>query len=252
MRNLLPGRGTPVTAPCGGSDRRARMPRAAGALTVRSLDTEETQMRSTEKTGLETTLAGTGDGAAVMGSDGQITFWNTAAEHISAARAARSSAGPAGRSSSAATITATRCARRCARSCRSRAGACRCTASTCEPAPGPAGRSGCDVSVLSVDGSPGPQVVHLFRDVTVARETTALIGERLALAASTVEAGGVPALSRREVEVLHLLIEGLGNAAIAERLRVRRIRCGFTSGTSSAAWRAQPTASRGLRRASID
>jgi DNA-binding NarL/FixJ family response regulator len=58
--------------------------------------------------------------------------------------------------------------------------------------------------------------------VTVARETTALIGERLALAASTVEAGGAPALSRREVEVLHLLIEGLGNAAIAERLRVRR------------------------------
>jgi ATP/maltotriose-dependent transcriptional regulator MalT len=79
-----------------------------------------------------------------------------------------------------------------------------------------------NVSVLSVDGSPGPQVVHLFRDVTVARETTALIGERLALAASTVEAGGAPALSRREVEVLHLLIEGLGNAAIAERLRVRR------------------------------
>ena len=32
----------------------------------------------------------------------------------------------------------------------------------------------------------------------------------------------MPALSRRETEVLHLLTAGLGNAAIADRLRVRR------------------------------
>lgn len=179
-------------------------------------------MRSTEKTGLETTLAGTGDGAAVMGSDGQITFWNAAAEHIFGCTSREVLGRPCwevfvGCDDNRNAL--------CSPVCQIMSLACR-----REPVHSfdmrtrtRAGRPlWLNVSVLSVDGSPGPQVVHLFRDVTVARETTALIGERLALAASTVEAGGAPALSRREVEVLHLLIEGLGNAAIAERLRVRR------------------------------
>ena len=179
-------------------------------------------MRSTEKAGLETTLAGTGDGAAVMGSDGQITFWNAAAEHIFGCTSREVLGRPCwevfvGFDDNRNAL--------CSPVCQIMSLACR-----REPVHSfdmrtrtRAGRPlWLNVSVLSVDGSPGPQVVHLFRDVTVARETTALIGERLALAASTVEAGGAPALSRREVEVLHLLIEGLGNAAIAERLRVRR------------------------------
>ena len=39
-------------------------------------------MRSARNTGLVTALRRTGDGAAVIGSDGEITFWNAAAEDI--------------------------------------------------------------------------------------------------------------------------------------------------------------------------
>lgn len=53
-----------------------------------------------------------------------------------------------------------------------------------------------------------------------ARELVTLIQERLAPPA--VESASTGELSRRELEVLRLLTEGLGNAAIAERLGLGR------------------------------
>jgi DNA-binding NarL/FixJ family response regulator len=49
-----------------------------------------------------------------------------------------------------------------------------------------------------------------------------MIHERRAPAAAPVTSAGVSTLSRRELEVLALLTEGLGNGAIAERLHVHR------------------------------
>src|SRR4030095_8310523 len=74
-----------------------------------------------------------------------------------------------------------------------------------------------NVSVLSTKDTQGPRIVHLFRDVTAAKELVTLIHERLAPAPPS-ESDRASALSRREREGLRLLAEGLGNAAIAERL----------------------------------
>ena len=80
-----------------------------------------------------------------------------------------------------------------------------------------------NVSILQVaDAGPGgPATVHLFRDVTAAKELLTLVHERLTATAER-EAGvdhtGV--LSRRELEVLRLLAIGLNTRAAAERLHV--------------------------------
>jgi PAS domain S-box-containing protein len=83
-----------------------------------------------------------------------------------------------------------------------------------------------NVSILSVspDGNGAyPQTIHLFRDVSATKELLTLVHERLAGA----PAGGAPGgpgtvLSRRELEVLRLMVEGLNTAAASERLHVSR------------------------------
>jgi len=79
-----------------------------------------------------------------------------------------------------------------------------------------------NISILSTKDAHGaPLTVHLFRDVTVTREVLALVQERL-----TPRAQGSPgeqpaeSLSRRELEVLRLMTEGLNTKTIAERLHV--------------------------------
>jgi PAS domain S-box-containing protein len=80
-----------------------------------------------------------------------------------------------------------------------------------------------NISILRVAdaGEGGPVTVHLFRDVSAAKELLTLIHERLTATAER-EAGidhrGV--LSRRELEVLRLLALGLNTRAVAERLHV--------------------------------
>jgi PAS domain S-box-containing protein len=79
-----------------------------------------------------------------------------------------------------------------------------------------------NISILSVRGDPaGACTVHLFRDVTATRELLTLVHERLA----GPPAGGAPgspgaSLSRRELEMLRLMADGLSTRAAAERLRV--------------------------------
>jgi DNA-binding CsgD family transcriptional regulator len=65
--------------------------------------------------------------------------------------------------------------------------------------------------------------VHLFRDVTASKELLTLVHERIAGPA----AGGAPgspgaSLSRRELEVLRLMADGLNTVDSAERLHVSR------------------------------
>ena len=80
---------------------------------------------------------------------------------------------------------------------------------------------------VSVIGAPangdGPYTVHLFRDVTADKELLTLVHERLE-GARPGAAPGTPeaSLSRRELEVLQLMVEGLNTTMAAERLHVSR------------------------------
>ena len=79
------------------------------------------------------------------------------------------------------------------------------------------------VSILSTppNGKAGPMTVHLFRDVTATKELLSLVHERLAAPAGggeRPEAAG--SLTRRELEVLRLMTEGLNTAGAAGRLHV--------------------------------
>lgn len=85
-------------------------------------------------------------------------------------------------------------------------------------------RAGCpvwlNVSVLSMHDAVGEEIaVHLFRDVTATKELLRLVQERLS---APLPAHGEPAavLSRREIDVLRLMVEGLNTAAAATRLHV--------------------------------
>jgi DNA-binding CsgD family transcriptional regulator len=73
------------------------------------------------------------------------------------------------------------------------------------------------------NGNGGRALIHLFRDVTAAKELLTLVHERVAGPAQG-QAPGSPgaSLSRRELEVLRLIVDGLDTTAIAERLHVSR------------------------------
>jgi DNA-binding NarL/FixJ family response regulator len=81
-----------------------------------------------------------------------------------------------------------------------------------------------NVSVLVAAGTgDGPHTVHLFRDVSAEKELLTLVHERLA----GPPPGGGPgspgaSLSRRELEVLRLMADGLNTTDTAERLHVSR------------------------------
>jgi PAS domain S-box-containing protein len=173
---------------------------------------------------LRPTLQRAGDGAFVIGADGRIALWNRAAERI-LGYAARDVVGRACCDVFVGTDGSGN--RLCYRGChvmqlvklgeplqsfdmRTRA---------------KGGRAvWLNISILSVAGEDGGGwTIHLFRDVTATRELLSLVHERLA----GPPAGGAPgspgaSLSRRELEVLRLMADGLGTAAVAERLHVSR------------------------------
>jgi PAS domain S-box-containing protein len=68
----------------------------------------------------------------------------------------------------------------------------------------------------------GDRTVHLLRDVTPTREILALIRQRLAIPAAVMPTGtnGNGALTRREIEILHLISTGIGTKDAAERLHL--------------------------------
>ena len=81
-----------------------------------------------------------------------------------------------------------------------------------------------NISILSAPDEPdGTRTIHLFRDVTATKELLTLVHERLA----GPPPGGAPgspgaSLSRRELEVLRLMADGLSTSVAAQRLRVSR------------------------------
>ena len=81
-----------------------------------------------------------------------------------------------------------------------------------------------NISILSARDGPGaPYTIHLFRDVSATRELLTLVHERLAGPAPGNAPGSPGAsLSRRELEVLRLMVEGASTSASAARLHVSR------------------------------
>jgi len=80
-----------------------------------------------------------------------------------------------------------------------------------------------NVSTLRVSSNgAGHRTVHLIRDVTATREILSLIRERLATPVPPAPAApdGNGPLTRREIEILHLIASGLNTKDTAERLHV--------------------------------
>jgi PAS domain S-box-containing protein len=80
-----------------------------------------------------------------------------------------------------------------------------------------------NVSTLRVSSDEsGDRTVHLIRDVTTTREILGLIRERLTPASPSAAPpdGSNGVLTRREIEILHLVASGLNTKDTAERLHV--------------------------------
>ncbi len=79
-----------------------------------------------------------------------------------------------------------------------------------------------NVSILAIPGSRRGQeiTVHLFRDVTYLQRLKELVRERAAMPVLSPSDDGTPELTRRELQILRLIAEGLRTEAIAERLNI--------------------------------
>jgi PAS domain S-box-containing protein len=175
-----------------------------------------------ETTGLDQALAQAGDGAFVVGADGKLALWNRSAERL-LGHAARDVLGRpccevfAGHDGDG--------NRLCYQGChvRSLIGMEEAVQSFDMRTRTKAGRPlWINVSILKTKGPRGaPRTIHLFRDVTATKELLALVQERLAPPPAPGPGEPEPtALSRRELEVLRLMTEGLDTGAAAERLHV--------------------------------
>ena len=181
------------------------------------------RMKPSEATDLAELLAGTADGGIAIDAEGRIVLWNRAAENM---------LGHTERE-----VIGRRCCellmgddengnRLCGRGCHIME-----IAKTRTPV------HSFDMRTRTKGGSPiwvnvstlrvssngaGERTVHLIRDVTATREILGLIRERLATPAVAVPAtsnGNVP-LTRREIEILHIIASGLNPKDTAERLHV--------------------------------
>ena len=180
------------------------------------------RMKPSEATDLAELLAGTADGGIAIDAEGRIVLWNRAAESL---------LGHTERE-----VIGRRCCellmgddengnRLCGRGCHIME-----IAKTRTPV------HSFDMRTRTKSGSPiwvnvstlrvssngaGERTVHLIRDVTATREILGLIRERLATPAPP--ASPIPdgsGLTRREIEILHIIASGLNTKDTAERLHV--------------------------------
>ena len=171
---------------------------------------------------LDQALAGSGDGAFVVGADGRIVLWNRSAERILGYTARE--------------VIGRRCCdvfvgrdhdgnRLCYQGChvmtlvKMGEPIQTCDVQTRTKAGAPVW---INVSILIVppNGTVGTLTIHLFRDATATKELLTLIQERLSPPASDAGAAAPGVLTRRELELLRLMTLGLNTAAAAERLHV--------------------------------
>jgi PAS domain S-box-containing protein len=180
--------------------------------------------RVAKATPLEAALARAGDGAFVIDTDGRITSWNRAAAQI-LGYAPREVVGRACCEVFAGHDTEGN--RVCYAGCRVMT-----LVRMDEPVRHfdirvhtKGGRPvWLNMSILPTTTTTGqPLTIHLFRDVTATKELLTLVEERLAARPSSADPSApAGALSRRELEVLRLMTQGLNTARIAERLKVSR------------------------------
>ena len=160
------------------------------------------------------------DGAFATLSDGRITFWNPAAERITGYAVSE--------------VLGRRCCevfvlheavggRPCASRCRSAI-----LNKSSEPIESfdlqISSKSGrliwlnMSTVVPPVTDAQGPRVIRMFREVTAVRDVLALIRGRLAGSPTSEDVLG--RLTRREAEVLRLLVSGASNRALADQLHI--------------------------------
>jgi PAS domain S-box-containing protein len=171
---------------------------------------------------LDEALARAPEGALAMGADGRVVGWNRAAEVITGYTAAQAIGRTCG-------DLFPRDARNgvCDPGCPLTALAADPLKTVDVPTRTRAGRPiWLNMIAVSVPVDGGRAVtVHLFRDVTATRELLALVQPALDRPDDTgaaAPARHVP-LTRRELEVLRLVGQGLGTAAAAERLHISRM-----------------------------
>ncbi len=171
---------------------------------------------------LESIQEGTGDGACAVASDGLIIAWNAAAEQILGYRAEDA----LGRTCKeifdgrdlAGNLT-------CTESCTVRSHAKR-----CEPVHHFQFRTKTregkaiwlDVSVVLFSNEAPAARLHLFRDVTAAHEIECILRDKLSLPPAAPDLNLRQDLTRREVQVLHLMRQGATTTLIANSLCVSR------------------------------
>ena len=176
---------------------------------------------------LKSVLHGAGDGAFAIAPDGTIVVWNAAAERLLGYTEREAIGRPCCEVFGGYDGDGNRL---CDRNCHVRA-----LVRNHEPVHTfdmrtrtKAGRPlwlSTSVVALPRDGRDGaPYTVHFVRDVTATKELLTMVQERTATAATPPSAAGPAAseLTRRELEILRLLMQGLNTATIVGRLHVTR------------------------------
>lgn len=180
-------------------------------------------MNGLNGTDLDQALARAGDGVFAVGQDGKIVVWNRAAEKILGHTAREAMGRPCceifvGRDDKGNRLCHAGChvmtlvrigeaVQNFDMSTRTKAG---------QPV-------WLNMSILSVPTARGNHAltVHLFRDVTTARELLRLVQDRLTAPVEAAERADVSGtLTRRELEVLRLMGGGANTKLAAERLHV--------------------------------
>ena len=168
-------------------------------------------MERSETMKLDDVLAASADGAFAIDQDGKIVFWNLAAEKILGYSAQEVMGRPCcelfgdvGGSAVARSIKTGDPVHTFDIQIRTKAGS----------------EIWVNISALTVsNGLAGREVtVHLFHDVTAAKEIMAFIRERLVHPPRSPDGNG--ALTPRELEILKIIATGLSSKATAEKLRV--------------------------------
>lgn len=169
---------------------------------------------------LASALARAGDGAFVIGADGRIVLWNRAAERILGHPARATLGRPCCEVFEGLDDGGNRlCYRGCHVMSLVRMG--EAVQSFEMRTRTRAGQAvWLSISTLSLpEGDARGLTVHLFRDITATKAVLEAVRERLT-PSSLPPADGVSPLTRRELEILSLMKEGLGTRAAAQRLNV--------------------------------